>query len=256
MGLVAVATGAVSTMAWFQASGAATINTPTATDEKTFGVDYESFGDSLGTVDVTVTFEEVGNSRVLGLASYGKLKTVTASGVQTFKEYGESGYAEFVAGNGETVSEGWHRAYVTPGGTTVWDAVEPPAGAYGQNANAYYRVYRIKAVTASITADQAATLPTNHRITGNVKFKTGSAASFLFWKQDSALAADNSGTPTGDLNADAKAFTAIDFTGHWSQGANTVYSDTYIGVLCSGRLQTTNADVSATLQFDSVAVVA
>ena len=238
-------TEAFCSLAWFQASGKATLN-PSALDTKDNTITAGSFTTALGSVDVTVSFEEITDvdsesnglqAGVLGLCHY------------------------YSSANNETYGAiGWHQAYRTESGTTVWNAEATGglANAYGVGATVYYRVYKIKAVTASLTPDQAQTLPTAHTIVGNVTVASDDD-SMITWKQEEASAGvspinvnGTSSAPSGTFDNSEKSFTAIDFTGHWNEGVNTVYSTTYFAISCDGAIHT-SGNVTGTLAFDDVA---
>ena len=204
-------------------------------------VDYEEFSTNLGSVTVTLTFEEITDhdddgtvSGVLGLAHYyATAELATAAGAS---------------------GAGWHQAYLTQGGTAVWDSATGVTGSpYGNGANVYYRVYRVKA-SYTLTADQVANVPASTTVSGNFTI-TSSDSSMITWKQDTAIDDDGkTSAPSGTFDASKKAFTPIDLSTSWTggAGAKSQYSATYIAVSCDGVVHTSNADITGTLAFADV----
>ena len=231
MGFVALGAAGVGTAAWFQATGAASITT-VSTDTKTGVVTAGDFSTDLGSVSVTLSFVEQTESKVLGLCHY------------------------YSSANAETYGAiGWHQAYRTTGGTVVWNAAASGtlANAYGVGANAYYRVFKIKAAY-TLTADQAANVPATHTINGKVSVSDSlSEGSGMTWITEEAPNNDGkTSAPTTVSTAD-KAFAAIDLSSgsNWTVGEHEVYSATYVCVMIDGEVHT-SGNVTATIAFADV----
>ena len=167
---------------------------------------------------------------------------------------------------------GWNQCYQKEDGTEVWNAnADVPTSAYGKNANAYYRVFRVVAKFTPSAVQKASTF-TNHVIDGKVAIAdncdgtndTANHNCAKFWVADETVAdtspinTDGKSTvpAVANLTADAKDFTEIDITANqnsWIAGSeNTVKSTTYVAVMVDGEVHGTNTSVTATLSFSNV----
>ena len=151
---------------------------------------------------------------------------------------------------------GWHQAYANRDGSLVWDSKVGVTGdPYGDGANAYYRVYKIKA-TATLSSEQAANVPDKPVITGKVAVSDSKTeGSAKIWSKDAAMLADNTEVPEANLGTTALSFTGINVSS-WFNGTagakSAIYSDTYFAVMIDGDVHTTNDSVTATLAFSNL----
>lgn|GEM_PF-1496831 len=157
-----------STFAWYQVATTAGLQQATGTFTDITATKPDNVKIDVGNIPVTISFVEVDYTGKLSTEDnyvpvkplfpyeYGKLKTVTATGTQTFKKYGADGYDSFIAGNGETVVEGWHYAVESSNGDVAYDGVRTS----GLTISNYqpYKVYKVIATIddADVSADQAA----------------------------------------------------------------------------------------------------
>ena len=235
MGLVAAGTAGVGTAAWFQAESATQL-AMTNSDTKEMTVGYTQFGTSVGNVAVTLTFEEQTSSKVLGLVTY---------------------LASDPDEGGPKVA-GWNQCYRTEAGTEVWNSNSAPTNAYGTGANAYYRVYKIKA-TWHPSANQVASTIADHVINGKVTVSDSkSEGSGKIWLTTTAPNTDGkTSTPASAPTTAATSFVKFDIgaASSWTADAdNTAYSTSYVCVMIDGAVHTTNDAVTATIGFDNVSV--
>lgn len=166
-----------------------------------------------------------------------------------------------VAAVGTGAKAGWHQAYLTESGAPVWDSNSAPAKAYGDGANAYYRVFKIKA-TWHPTANQCAATVENHVINGSVTITDNDSSDNCMLDWTTTTAPNNDGktsVPAGTFDQSTKAFVKFDIgaPNTWTADTdNTAYSTSYFCVSCDGAIHDHNDNVTATLGFTSVSVTA
>ena len=151
-------------------------------------------------------------------------------------------------------ADAWNHAYVTEGGTVVWNDTSHVTGnPYGGTVD--YQVYKVKA-SYTLSADQAAAEKTGiTKITG--LYAAISGTGFKIWSAEKTAEADpinSNGTSSSGASAGTSnlAISDIELTLD-TAGIYDLYSATYIAVMVDGESVTTNGAVTGTLSFSESA---